>query len=163
MKIDYKKITYKWRTRSGYSLDKLASVLQGWLGTPYREGQAVKGVGVDCVRFGVSVACEMANIDMIDVPRDAPLTSTFSPKKAFATVKKIRDQLPMYKQAEIKRITVIYPGDLIIARRGEGPGHILVVGTKPHSLYHAINGSGVAKTGTSAIGQIEFIWRMQWP
>jgi len=38
--------------------DRIVKEIESWIGTPWIHGQALKGVGTDCVRFIISVAKE---------------------------------------------------------------------------------------------------------
>lgn len=159
--IVYENITYRWRCPEHCDLDKLKSVLKEWYGTPYREGQCSRGKGVDCLRFAMHIACQMANIPMIEIPRNAPFTSMFLPEKAFETVKIIRKQLPMYKSIPLEPLTYVYPGDIIVSRNGKAPGHLQVVGPEPNRIYHADRGVGVVFVGMRDIKEVVQIWRLR--
>ncbi len=123
----------------GNAQARLGEALEAWRGTPYLSGQRLRGVGGDCIGavFGV--------IDDVDgrpraqdpmLPADASLHDARSAYKAVAAIRRI------YAPAERLRWDsgrlVVEPGDLlIVGTTYGGPGHLMIVGVRKNTIWHA--------------------------
>lgn len=137
----------RWIDLEEPALGALRKVLLSWEGTPYAAGQAVKGVGVDCVRFVCEVFKELEGLEsipLVSIPADVSLHSREGAMAAFHQI------MAAYQPS--RKVTSIQPGDvLVVGPANGGPGHAMIVGCSPNVLYHAAP-SGVARTG---IGFVE--------
>lgn len=138
--------------------DELQRVLLSWEGTPYMKGQQVKGVGVDCWRFVDAVMAELHGIQHEPLPRIAPDLNLHSSTEVYRLVKLA---VGRYPHRLLKSHEPVLPGDSVIVKPSAhaGPGHILVAGVEPNSLWHAINGLGVARTSLAVAGHLYCIYR----
>lgn len=119
-------------------------------------GQQLKGVGVDCIRFGTGFADEMYGYKRIDTPRLPQDMMLHDKKTAMRAMRFIRR---LYMPNIIVTDGTIEPGDwLIVGELGGGPGHLMVAGSKPNTLWHALK-PGVTQTGMSFFGDIIRIYR----
>ena len=124
-------------------MSRLVEVLKSWEGTPYMAGQAVKEVGVDCVRFVASVVAELQGRDLgrLNLPMDAAF---HHPAKARRALQILLETFPHEEVSWLER----EPGDvLILSPPGGGPGHAMIVGSAA-DLWHATQG-GVRRSGLS--------------
>ena len=151
-----------WRPFSGAqaSLAVLDQVLHSWEGTPYMQNQAVRGVGVDCIRFIASVLDELTGQlgEYKTLPAD---TSLHSPESAYEVLQIFRD---VYSPNRSIRDGCTQPGDVVVIGADNGaPGHGMIVGTEKNTMWHVTRGPGVHKTGFAiAKGYRVFdIFRMQ--
>jgi cell wall-associated NlpC family hydrolase len=111
-----------------------------WLGTPWRAGQRVRGVGVDCVQFVAAVWDDLAGT-RTEVPR-APQDSgshaggAVNAAGTLAALHRVHgvDQLTPAGDGTLE----VEAGDLLVLAfvPGGGPGHAAIVGARPH-IYHA--------------------------
>jgi len=104
-----------------------------WDKTPYRHGQRVPGVGVDCVRLVVDIYDEMDNRLSLRrpalVPRDAFLHSPTRAKKF------LRDMLDLLSPLD-QVVGRLEPGDIVvIGPELGGPGHAALVGYDPNTMW----------------------------
>lgn len=124
--------------------DALRVELRSWEGTPYGRGQQCKGVAVDCVRFLCGVLDAMYGLDN-SIPRLPQDMAMHDHASAIAAMRYISGLYPH----EAARGRVLYPGDaVIVGERKGGPGHALIVGPDPNSLWQA-GTSEVHRTGIS--------------
>lgn len=124
--------------------DRLLHEFEGWRGTPHRPGQKCKGVGVDCVRFVVSVLESLTGRVSGDVkiPQDASMHNKAAASRA---LRLFLSSWPLHE--DIKESGKVQPGDVIIVGPPNGgPGHALIVGVQKNTLWHAAN-SGVRMCG----------------
>jgi len=115
-----------------------------WEGTPYMPGQQVAGAGVDCVRFICKIFDELHGLSATPLKIIPADTSLHDRAGAVAAMRSI---LRGYEPIDIVLGGVVEPGDVVVIgpTRG-GPGHGLIVGFEPNTLWHAAP-SGVSRTG----------------
>jgi cell wall-associated NlpC family hydrolase len=119
---------------------RLVSIFEEWEGTPHRNGQQVKGLAVDCVRFVSAVADELygKTTEIVRLPQDASFHSKETCYNAFKSFMK------NYPHDRVEGN--LQPGDIIITGpRGGGPGHAIFTGVK--YLWHC-DTRAVVRTGT---------------
>lgn len=122
---------------------RLQLELDSWVGTPYMIGQQVKGVGVDCARFVGAILDFMGGTrtPLELIPPDACF---HDPALATRALDKFRH---LFRPMSIVRGWAVQPGDVMVTGPvGGGPGHGIVVGCAPGTLYEAGSFS-VQKTG----------------
>jgi len=131
---------------------RLQGLLQSWERTPYAPGQQVPQAGVDCVRFVTAIldGLNQFKTPAFDVvPADAAMHSrqgAVSTIWAFCRAYGLRPHNGPETQ----------PGDtILVAFRGGGAGHAMVVGPEPNTLWH-VGQSGVEKTGWSLPADMDF-------
>lgn len=143
------------QTRNGFSGDvergrkierRLDKILASWEYTPYSSSIIKQGPsgGVYCTAFVARVLDELFGRDptpMPDIPHDA---SMHNPKKARAALRWFFRSYP--GSFEVKNLEV-EPGDVIITGPvNGGPGHALIVGPRPNTMWQA-DGNRVHYTG----------------
>lgn len=139
-----------------YAQEALGRVLASWEGTPYWPGKSVKGGGVDCVRFGVAVLDELRGTTtrVWTLPGDG---GHHAPEAAGVVMAKIATSLEPLERAEA--CGFVEPGDVIVvAPRGGGPSHAMVVGDQPCVLWEAV-APRVVRTGMGALQRKGFVVR----
>jgi len=125
---------------------ELYKILKSWEKTPYMEGQCAKGSGVDCIRFISSVLSVLtsSSLPLETLPSDASLHNRETTQKA---LKVLRNTFPPNKLHKRK---TVQPGDVLVTGPpAGGPGHAMIVGTEPYTLWHTTQRTGVCKTGFS--------------
>lgn len=139
-------MTFTWDPGVESTRVKLQGILESWKGTPYMEGARSKGVGVDCVRFVVSVFDELAgtSTDITTLPRDAHLHAAALSRAAMHQILTLfTPTTPVYDRA-------LLPGDVLVTGPpGGGPGHAMIVGYETNTLWEASR-DGVLKTSFAA-------------
>lgn len=128
-------------------LGRLAAVLDRWRGTPYMHGQCYVGAGVDCVRFVVAVLDELFAVDGDPIPVLPGDTSWHDPAGARRVLRLVAKRYAYTRAGEI-----VEPGDVAILDRPDGtPQHIVIVGPRPHTIWHADRGVGVVEAGLGRV------------
>ena len=128
MKVLY---DYSWRP-TPYD-DRLNDLFEKWKDTPYIEGQQRAGSGVDCFRFVCAVldGMEHTKRTVEHIPADR---SIHDRRGAFRGFKRV---LERFKPFEVVKDKVLEAGDVLISGpKGGGPGHALIAGSKPLTLWH---------------------------
>jgi cell wall-associated NlpC family hydrolase len=127
--------------------DKLGSVLEEWIGTPFRHKCGVKGLGCDCIHFVGKVLEEFELIDfkrikMPDYPRDWHLHN----KK-----ERLAASIVQYLNVErifLKNNDILVNGDIILFHYGKAASHAGIF--YKNRIYHALQSVGkVTKTSFS--------------
>lgn len=120
--------------------DRLKSVLDEWLGTPYRHHAGVKGLGCDCIHM---VGCVLDELGVFvfnkstvpDYPRDWHMHNTRE-----VLSEGIMDRL------NVERITIsknMMNGDIILSHYGKASSHVGIF--FDGYVYQALDGIGVRK------------------
>ncbi len=134
----------------GNAQQRLGEALEAWCGTPYLSGQRLRGIGGDCIGsvFGVldDVDGRQRALDPM-LPAD---TALHNPKLAYKAVAAIRHIYAPAKRLrrEGGRMSV-QPGDLlVVGTTYGGPGHLMLVGVKKNTIWHAAGrGARFEQTG----------------
>ena len=137
---------------------RLLEVLKSWEGTPYMRGQRKKGVAADCVNFVSGLFDELyrcSPLPVIKMPIDVGIHSR---RERWIANKTITRAYP-HKVLRGQDVS-IEPGDLLVVRRGQGPGHVLIAGPEKNTLWHTLPKSFVTKTGIGQIGHVMQAWRL---
>ena len=114
----------------------LARVLASWDRTPYMAGQQCKKAGVDCVRFVCGCLDELAGI-VTPIHTIPPDTCFHDPETAHAAADKIRSLYLPVQDVDFEREKV-RPGDVLITGPVKGgPGHAMIVGPEPNTVWHS--------------------------
>lgn len=136
---------------------QVRTVLDSWAGTPYREGERIKGKGVDCVNFAAGFLDEMRMqehpTEIRRLRGDRCLSAKGGTQKAMKAFLRAYD--PMHEQ---QSAYYIEPGDLAVTGV-EGPGHVLIAGATPNTWYHAVRPRGIVWTGSGRY-EHEMPWRI---
>lgn len=111
-------------------MDKIISAARGWIGTPFRYQQCVKGEGVDCVQLVAAVGYECGLCDLIprdrsDYPRIPPL------RRLMAGLRGVLDE-----------ITDPMAGDVLLIAWRTRPIHLAIM-TSDSTMVHATEHAGV--------------------
>lgn len=138
---------------------KIARFFLKWEGTPYMSGQMMVGEGTDCIRFLASFVDAMTGKQHI-VPERLPQDYSMHTKHgAFRVMKQILRLYPTMKP--MKKATTLEPGDVIVVGpKGGGPSHVMIVGFKHNTLWHASNLPGICWTGWGLIEGYQKIVRV---
>lgn len=133
--------------------DRLAAEILPWDGTRYAKGQSVRSVAANCVGFFVRVYEGLYGLDRWRIPTVADDAAFHSPPTARRA---LRALIEHFRPFIIGRSVVspggepvnVSPGDVIVSgpHRG-GPGHVLIVGWRRNTMWHAASPSGVHMTG----------------
>jgi len=118
---------------------RLGYVLESWRGTPYMPGQAVKKVGVDCVRFVVAVLNELSG-QSIDVRTIAVDAAVHAPEIAQAAFERLVEQFDCIEVPAVNGAAVCEPGDVLATGPEKGgPGHAVIVGSERRMCWDAMH------------------------
>lgn len=139
---------------------RMGRIMAEWEGTPYLDGQCVKGVGTFCTAFVCSVLDELYGKDrptpLPEIPTDAAM---HDPAKAREGLRWFLSHYPNHE----KRVDPhVQPGDVLVTGpRGGGPGHAILVGPCENTLWQCSGGS-VHFTGMSLPDQYQLfaVYRM---
>lgn len=141
--------------------DRLQEVLVSWLGTPYREGQCVKGMGCNCVFLGAGVLDELFGMeDRRKVPVLDPEVSVWNDKKSWSVVRAMRT---LWHGSD--EVDFIEPGDLLVCRGTDSrtspanPGHLMIASADPNIIFETSKNLGVYSTRLSHARPVIRIYR----
>ncbi|MDE3097683.1 MAG: hypothetical protein KGK07_16980, partial [Chloroflexota bacterium] len=118
-----------------HAVARLREVLLAWEGTPYLPGQCARQRGVDCVRFVAGVYADLRGVPAAALPRLPQDLSFHAPGRALAAAALMRRAC-----APLARVRdgIVQPGDaLVVARQTGAPGHAMLAGFDPYTLWHA--------------------------
>lgn len=131
---------------------RMHGILTSWVGTPYMEGQQLKKGGVDCIRFCCGVIDELFGYSRTPIEHLPADMSLHSPRSAFAAMKKLHR---LYAPLEAVSPESLQPGDLLVVGPVHGgPGHLMIVGAMPSTIYHSTPG-GVVQAGVGIPSSME--------
>lgn len=134
--IRYRILPHRWvQTDHGFE-PRLEEILRSWEGTPWRDGAQIKGQGVDCVRFVCAVLDELAGRPYQMLERLPHQTALHQPRLALRALRAMVRRFPEMRR--LRGELTIEPGDLLIVSSwGGGPGHVLIAGARPNTLWQA--------------------------
>jgi hypothetical protein len=139
----------KWFFDKGQSGDerfeKLLAALQSWRGTRFIPCVAVKGAGVDCVRFAERVLVECDAIDPIRWP--AYVTSGGGPAMLIVLLdhlSRISRLLQIWQRGSDAPRPEFMRGDLLLISTGVKLHHLSIFTANP-TLWHCLASSGVCE------------------
>lgn len=119
--------------------DRLGRALGAWSGTPYLSGQRLCQIGCDCIGgvFGVIDAVDgRQRAQNPSLPADAALHSPRTAYRAVVAIRRIYE--PASRLRRVDGRLHVQPGDLlIVGASGGGPGHLMIVGVKKNTVWHA--------------------------
>lgn len=123
---------------------RMDAILARWRGTPYAAGQAMAGCGVFCTAFVCRVLDELYGKEPTPLP-DIPLDVSFhNPDTARSGLRWFLRSYPNHARIVNGEVE---PGDVLVTGPvSGGPGHAILVGPSPSSLWEARSG-GVGRTG----------------
>lgn len=137
--------------------EKMLRVVKKWEGTPYMAGQCMPGVGVDCIRFGHAVLCEMTGKNLGAFPR---LPQDMSMHNRLGSMRVLHQMRRDFSEHERVSGTVCIPMDIVITGYfGAGPGHMRLVGPEPNTIWE-VTSHGVAKTGFAFHPKTQHVFRV---
>lgn len=128
------------RFKSKEKQQELLSLLESWVGTPYRHRAHVKGMGCDCIGLPIGVLTELKILNITDkdvphYPRDYHMHSTRS---------LLIEYIKKYLNVEEIKDNSFKNGDLLCFKFGMTAAH---AGFWFNDyLYESVDGSGVLKT-----------------
>ena len=116
-----------------------ASIVQeacSWIGTPYRKGARVKGVGCNCAQFLYGVA-QGAKV----LPGDSPEPRRFSEQFALNEKReRIAEYVMAYGGIEIEE-SASKPGDIVLYKTGQSHGHAAIL-VDDKTIVHCVAPAG---------------------
>ena len=134
----------------GNAQERLGSALETWKGTPYLSGQRRRGIGGDCIGDIFGVIDDTDGRPRAQNPKLPADTSLHDRKSAYRAVVAIRR---LYAPAErVRRVEgklIVQPGDLLVVGTSDGgPGHLMMVGVRKNTVWHATrSNAGFDMTG----------------
>jgi cell wall-associated NlpC family hydrolase len=112
--------------------DAIVAEARTWIGTPYRVGGAVKGVGVNCAQL---LFCVARNAGVL--PANAPLPRWYTPQLATnSKEERLIAYVTAYGAVEVAEASV-KPGDIVLYKTGKAHGHAAIVLDWPR-IVHAL-------------------------
>lgn len=139
----------RWAQGSPEIRERLSEILRVWNKTPYMAGCQAPRMGVDCVRFVAAVLDSMLGIhtNIRALPQDIAFHKPDTAQaalhcllRAYSPVRALEDGEPLL------------PADVIIVGPPSGgPGHSILVGPEPCTLWQSDVGTGVAQGGFSLV------------
>ena len=140
--------------------ERLRPVLESWRGTPWAEGQRVRGVAAMCFGFVCGVLDELFGLRLPDelVPRDAQMRRR---RGALAAMLRVRR---FYRPNRVVLGPVVWPGDVVVMGPDGRAAHAAIVGPNPDELWETTRGASVRPTHLAALSarrdRIVRIYRM---
>jgi hypothetical protein len=136
--------------------------LERWLGTRYRSGERLRGVFADCIGFGCGA---LDDVDGRYRAASAPLpadSALHNPEGATIAIHFLRELYsPSKRILQHEGLFHAQPMDILIAASGAGgPGHMMLIGPEPNTLWHCTQTSGVHKTGWSLLTGFERVFAL---
>lgn len=140
------------------ALARLDAVQKSWLGTPYMEGQSVKGAGVDCIRLVTSILDELYGLTGTS---ELPVTPRDLGQHSDGWLRLAKYALQTYPLEQESHNT-IQPGDVILTRgsknsKPDSVSHIAMAG-RSGSVIHATS-PRVGMTAIAGLPPIERVYR----
>lgn len=129
---------------------RLGEVLETWRRTPYASGQRLRGVAADCIGGVFGSIDDMDGRQRAQDPSLPSDTALHSPKSAYKAVAAIRRiYAPAKRLRPVDGKIRVQPGDLLVVGTSlGGPGHLMIVGAKRNTIWHASNSAeGFCQTG----------------
>lgn len=142
-----------------FDTEKLMTVLLSWRGTKYMRGQKCKGVGADCVRFIAGVMDDLYGYKYDEGLRMPYDTALHNHKGAMAVMRFFAER---YNPEELNKVDSEYyvePGDVIVTKVAENPGHVYIVGPQENTVWNSSEGIGVCMTGFGCVKNVIHVWR----
>lgn len=135
---------------AAFAQARLERILDSWEGTAYVPGQQMKGAGVDCVRFVCAVLDELYGFKRVPLPELPADLALHQRNTAIAAMRYI---IGLYEPNVSVEDGRLEPGDiLVVAQKGGGPGHAMIVGARKNELWHS-NSRRVQMTGIGFLGE----------
>lgn len=123
---------------------RLREILEQWEDTPYLSGQAVPGIGVYCTAFVARVLDELyrqPDTPLPSLPNDIGFHNRAG---ALAGLRYFMRRYPNHTEVDG---WMVEPGDVLITGPANGgPGHAMIVGPDPETLWQADTGVGVHRS-----------------
>lgn len=137
-----------------YLCGRLAEALVRWIGTPWRRGVRIEGVGVDCMNLIGAVYDQMYwKTDPTPVFNIGIAEAVKFPFLVDAALSAAAEAWPMtLVEDDGREVIDVSPGDMIVLC-GDVPFHPAIAGPTEGSIWHARNG-GVEMTHVDQIGQL---------
>jgi cell wall-associated NlpC family hydrolase len=124
-----------------YLRARMVAEALSWIGTPYKSGARIKGVGVNCAQLLYGVAKDAGAI-----PEDAPEPRWFTSQFALHQKdERIIDYIKEYGCHEISQSEVQY-GDIVVYKTGKSHGHAAIIIDWPETIVHAMPHAGCQKS-----------------
>lgn len=126
-------------------LSKISDFYSRWIHTPYKAGQQVEGVAVDCIRLLAAFGCFLEDREQIEVTRLPQDVAFHRPDTARAAIRKLMENFPKWQR--LSAPVIIEPGDLLVVGPPGVPSHGMLAIHRRSSLIHAVPGEGVVQAG----------------
>jgi hypothetical protein len=93
--------------------------------------------------------------DIKTLPSDVSFHDRIGAMRAFVKIKRL------YPNCRLVKDEPLEPGDLVVVGSpGGGPGHAMLVGTEPYTLWHCTPNNGVNMTGWALVVGQQKIFRV---
>lgn len=144
----------------------LLAVLESWQRTPYMNGQQMKRVGANCATFVCGVLDELYGEQLTPVAQvsdDAQFHDHEATMRAVAAMRRAYPSRRIRSSRHLPAGSVIVTGDAM-----GGPGHVMVVGPEPNTIWQCNRRVGVYRGGFSfearsqvvkAVYEMRDLWR----
>jgi hypothetical protein len=124
-----------------------------WERTPYESGQRFAKRGADCLGAVFGVVDEMdgrSRARFPEFPHDIAMHQPETARSAVRTLLRVYVPCEKIEQDPFTRHFHVEPGDVLVTgERGGGPGHVMLVGPRKNTLWHAIPHIGFHQGGWS--------------
>lgn len=156
--IRYATLPWKWVPGRPAAEAAIERVLMSWKGTRYVAGACVKGHGVDCVRFVCAALDEILGLDRAkEIEAMPPDTAMHTRDGALRVMRKLRR---LYEPNRIVTDNTVSPGDIIVTGHPQGgPGHAMIAGVQPNTLWQSSAGK-VHYTGLGLAADQQTVFRV---
>ncbi len=131
-------------------LARMRAFHSAWERTPWMDRQRRIRVGVDCLRYMEAFFDAMRRVEPRPIAAAAGQAASLHDSRVVMRV--VREAVRSYDGERVPRGAPIRPGDAVVTAFGGGPGHVLIGGPDPGTLWHALKGVGVCWTGTRLVG-----------
>jgi len=126
--------------------ERMLLELGAWIGTRYASGQRCRGVVADCVGFVFGAIDGLDGRPRAQAPSMPRDVAFHSPEDAERALRALRE---LYEPVRaLGPEALLEPGDvLVVGPKFGGPGHAMLVGPEPRTIWHCTPGAGVHRAG----------------
>ena len=130
---------------------------RSWIGTPYRHGASLKGVGTDCLGLIAGVWKTFYG----ELPEEAP---PYTPDWAEASTGEPLAEAAARHLVPANHDDPIAPGEVLLFRwRRHVAAKHLAIATGPETMVHAHDGAEVAEVAISPMWRRKLAYRFAFP
>lgn len=145
---------FEWEVLDPKIHERVNEVLSSWGGTPYANGQIVKGVASYCAAFPVAVLDELFSVDL-PIPKLSFHRTTTAKRNLKFMLERYKEECSVL-QLEPRSLE---PGDVLVLGE-QSPTHCMIVGGTVNHFWHSNSPLGVVRTGCGFHSQILRVYRV---